>query len=90
MSQKIGMKPALYAGGFDHGRERENFARLTGLLDRPGIETGEAPSVGHTTEFFSENLRSLSFTLADVTSEKVVVRDAGDKVLETVTYEWIH
>jgi hypothetical protein len=90
MSQKVGMKPALYAGGFDHGRERENFARLTGLLDRPGIETGEAPSVGHTPEFFSENLRSLSFTLADVTSEKVVVRDAGDKVLQTVTYEWIH
>jgi len=24
-----------------------------------------------------------------VTSEKVVVRDAGDKVLQTVTYEWI-
>ena len=89
MSQKVGMKPALYAGGFDHGRERENFARLTGLLDRPGIEAGAAPGVGHTPEFFSENLRSLSFTLADVTSEKVVVRDAGDKVLQTVTYEWI-
>jgi len=90
MNQKVAMKPALYAGGFDHGRERENFGRLTSLLDRSGNELSTAPGMAHSPEFFSENLRSLSSTLADVSSEKIIVRDAGDKVLQTVTYEWIH
>jgi hypothetical protein len=90
MNQKVVMKPALYAGGFDHARERENLARLTGLLDRSGNETSTASGMARTPEFFSENLRSLSSTLADVASEKIIVRDGGDKVLQTVTYEWIH
>ncbi len=88
MNQNLATKPALYAAGFDHLRERENYGRLTGLLDRTGNEDGSAPA--HTPEFFSENLFSLSSTLADVASEKIMVRDAGDKVLQTVTYEWIH
>jgi hypothetical protein len=90
MNQKAALKPALFAAGFDHGRERENFSRLTGLLDRAGDNTGGSPGGGHTPEFFSENIGSLSSTLAGVTSEKIVVRDAGDKVLQTVTYEWAH
>jgi hypothetical protein len=90
MNQKAALKPALFAAGFDHGRERENFSRLTGLLDRAGDNTGGSPSGGHTPEFFSENIGSLSSTLAGVTSDKIVVRDAGDKVLQTVTYEWAH
>jgi hypothetical protein len=88
LNQKADLKPALFAAGFDHGRERENFGRLTGLLGRPGDNTGGSPGQGHTPEFFSENIASLSSTLAGVTSEKIVVRDAGDKVLQTVTYEW--
>ena len=87
INQGIEQKPALFAAGFDHGRERENFGRLTGLLDRSGNEAG-SPGRGHTPEFFSENIGSLSSTLAGVTSEKIVVRDAGDKVVQTVTYEW--
>ena len=31
---------------------------------------------------------ALLATLAAVSSEKFVVRDAGDKVLQTVTYQW--
>jgi len=87
MNQKVAAKPALFVGGFDHSRERENFARLTGLLDRSGNGAGGVPGMPHRPEFFSENLQSLSSTLADVASEKIVVRDAGDKVLQTVTYE---
>jgi hypothetical protein len=87
INQKLPLKPALFAAGFDHGRERENFSRLTGLLDRSGNEAG-FPGRGHTPEFFSENIGSLSSALAGVTSEKIVVRDAGDKVVQTVTYEW--
>lgn len=89
MNQKVALKPALFAGGFDHGRERENFGRLTGLLDRSGNDTGGSAGAGHTPEFFSKNIQSLSATLAGVASEKIVVRDAGDKVLQTVTYEWV-
>jgi len=89
MNQKVAMKPALFAGGFDHGRERENFSRLTTLLDRGGDEATGAPGMTHTPQFFSENLQSLSSTLADVASEKIVIRDAGDKVLQTVSYQWI-
>lgn len=88
MNQKAALKPALFAAGFDHGRERENFSRLTELLDRSGNDAGDPAGRGHTPEFFSENIGSLSSTLAGVASEKIVVRDAGDKVLQTVTYEW--
>ena len=88
MNQKVAIKPAVFAAGFDHKHERENFGRLTGLLDRSGNEAGGSPGRGHTPEFFSENIGSLSSALAGLASEKIVVRDAGDKVLETVTYEW--
>jgi hypothetical protein len=90
MNQKTALKPALFAAGFDHRRERENFGRLTGLLDRSGNDASISQGSGHTPEFFSENIGSLSSTLAAVASERIVVRDAGDKVLQTVTYEWAH
>lgn len=88
MTQKAAFKPAVFAAGFEHGRERGDFARLTGLIDRPGVEVGASPGVGHIPEFFSEDIASLSSTLAGVSSEKIVVRDVGDKVTQTVTYEW--
>jgi hypothetical protein len=39
-------------------------------------------------QFFSENMASLSSTLAAVSAEKIMVRTEGEKVLQTVTYEW--
>jgi hypothetical protein len=70
---------------FDHRRERNNFTRLVTLIDRPDMN----PSVGdRQPQFLSENIASLSATLAAVSSEKFVVRDVGDKVLQTVTYQW--
>jgi hypothetical protein len=88
MTQKVVSKPAVFAAGFDHGRERGSFIRLTGLIDRTGVEVGTPAGAGHIPEFFSENIASLSSMLAGVSSEKIVVRDAGDKVMQTVTYEW--
>jgi len=35
-------------------------------------------------QFFSENMASLSATLAGISAEKIMVRVEGDKVLETV------
>jgi hypothetical protein len=90
MTQKAASRPAVFAAGFDHDRERGSFARLTGLIDRPGVSVDAARGAGHIPEFFSENIASLSFMLAGVSSEKIVVRDAGDKVMQTVTYEWAH
>ena len=83
-NQKTTLKPAVFAAGFDHQRERDNFVRLTGLLDKPegGSEAGSTPN------FFSDNIASLSSALAGISSERIVVRGAGNKVSETVTYEW--
>jgi hypothetical protein len=85
-SQKAATTPAVFISGFSHARERERFTRLTGLLDNQSA--GERGAAGHMPEFFSENIASLSAVLARVGSEKIVIRDAGDKVLQTVTYEW--
>jgi hypothetical protein len=83
-NQKTALKPAVFAAGFDHHKERDNFARLTGLLDK---SAGGSAS-GSTPNFFSDNIASLSSALADLSSERIVVRDAGNKVSQTVTYEW--
>ena len=83
-NQKTTLKPAVFAAGFDHQKERDNFVRLTSLLDKPEGGSG----AGSTPNFFSDNIASLSSALAGLSSEKIVVRDAGNKVSETVTYEW--
>ena len=87
-NRKPDLKPAVFVAGFSHQRERANFARISGSLDRPSMAPPEASHMQREPQFFSENLASLSATLAGVSAESVVVRDAGDKVLQTVTYEW--
>jgi hypothetical protein len=84
-NQKTVASPAVYVAGFGHARERENFGRFTGLLDRSSNDAAGA----NAPQFFSGNILSLSSTLSGVASEKIVIRDAGDKVLQTVTYEWV-
>ncbi len=83
-NQKTTLKPAVFVAGFDHQREKGNFARLTGLLDGPAGGSG----AGSTPSFFSDNIASLSSALGSLSSERIVVRDAGNKVSQTVTYEW--
>jgi hypothetical protein len=81
-----GAQPAMFLAGWSHARERARFVRMTRLLDgQSGGEEGEASRVP---EFFSGNMASLSSVLAGFSSQKVVVRDAGDKVLQSVAYEW--
>jgi len=88
MNQKASQKPAVFVGGFHHARERENFSRLTRLLDRPGANPRSAAPSEPYPQFFSDNLASFSAALAGVSSQTIVIRDASDKVLQTVTYEW--
>jgi hypothetical protein len=81
-------KPATFIAGFDHRRERENFSGFTSAVDRPDVSQQGAPGSGRTPQFFSENIASLSTTLSDISSERIVVRSAGEKELQTVTYKW--
>jgi hypothetical protein len=90
MNRKVDLKPAEFVAGFDHQRERENFARLAAMVDRPDGNASGGAGPERQPQFFSENIASLSSTLAGLSSEKIVVRDAGDRVLQTVTYEWSH
>ncbi len=87
-NRKSDAKPALFLAEFNHQRERENFARLTSVVDRPDLNPSGAGRAQGQPQFFSENIASLSTALAAVSSEKIVVRDAGDRVLQTVTYQW--
>ena len=75
---------AILTAVFDHQRERENFVTLTKTLD---LGSG-SPRNGGSPEFFSENIASLSFTLKGISSEKIVIRDAGDRQTQTVIYAW--
>ncbi len=88
MSQKPAPKPAVLVAGFHHAREHENFARLTGLLDRANANSKGAAASEAYPQFFSGNLASFSSALAGVSSQTIVIREASDRVLQTVTYEW--
>ena len=85
--KKLDRKPLEYYAGFNHQRERENFTRFTGLIDRPSTPTPFEGSERQP-QFFSGNVASLSTTLADVSSERIEIRSDGGTVKQTVTYEW--
>ena len=84
LNKKPSALAAVFAASFDHQRERENFVALTTMLD---LGSG-TPTNGGSPEFFSGNIASLSFTLKNISSEKIVVRDAGDRQTQTVIYAW--
>ena len=86
-SRKGDAKPAALIANFNHRRERDDFLRLTTLIDRPSMNPGDE-AAQHEPQFFSESMPGLSSTLNGVASEKIVIRDAGDKELQTVTYQW--
>jgi hypothetical protein len=76
-------QPATYAAGFSHARERENFYKLTALLDQGARSTESEP------QFFSQNIASFSRTISKLESEEVITRRTKDKIQQTVTYRWI-
>ncbi len=83
MNKQSTATPSMFAAGFDHQRERENFAALAKLLDF-GAQSGGTDGPA----FFSENIASLSDALRDVSSEKITIRDASDRQTQTVVYTW--
>jgi hypothetical protein len=87
-NRKSDVQPAVFIAGFNHSHERANFARFAGAIDRPNLAQFNVPGMERQPQFFSENMASLSSTLAAVGAERVTVRTDGAKVLQTVTYEW--
>ncbi len=87
---KLDRKPLEYYAGFNHQRERENFTRFTGLVDHPSTPTRFENHSEREPQFFSGNMASLSTTLANVSSERIEIRDDEGTVKQTVTYEWSH
>jgi hypothetical protein len=91
-NRKSDVKPVVFVAGLNHSRERANFARLSDVVDRPNLAQsnvpGNTPGMERQPQFFSENMASLSSTLAGVSAERITVRTEGDRILQTVTYEW--
>ena len=87
-NRRSDVEPAAFIAGFNHSRERANFARFSGVVDRPNLAQSKVPGKERQPQFVSENMASLSSTLAGVSSENIRVRVDGDKVMQTVTYEW--
>ncbi len=86
IAEKNQTEPATYVAGFRHDTERENFYKLTSVLDRGGQnQFGRSDSEP---QFFSQNVGSLSRTLSGVKSESVTMRRVGGRDLQTVRYEW--
>jgi hypothetical protein len=89
VNRKIEARPVTFVAGFDHQHERENFSRFASSVDRPDRNQQDGPANARTPQFFSENIASLSSTLAGISSERIVVRSEGDKELQTVIYKWV-
>jgi hypothetical protein len=86
-SQHVLAESAIYCAGFDHARERQNFYRLTSLIDQPS-RASAANNESREPQFFSQNVASLSQTLAAVKSQSIVVRRKAGVESQTALYEW--
>ncbi|MBZ5515829.1 MAG: hypothetical protein LAN62_13490 [Acidobacteriia bacterium] len=88
MSGAVGKEGGVYAAGFRHAAERSDIVRMTRLIEAPFAQQfgGGGGLGGHEPWFFSENLASLSLSLARVESESILVRDRGPLVSQTVIY----
>jgi hypothetical protein len=74
-----------YAAGFRHERERHNYAVWMSQLNMvrsPANQSGAEPI-----DFLSQNLVSLSETLARIRSASIQVTAQGETMKQTVVYE---
>lgn len=87
MDRQSTAQPAALIAGFDHARESGNFKQFSSIVDRNAPNDG-FPNPTREPQFFSENMASLSQMLGGVSSEKILERKDGNKLLQTVTYDW--
>ncbi|MGH8702518.1 MAG: hypothetical protein ACREVR_15305 [Burkholderiales bacterium] len=79
---------AVYSAGFRHTRERENFYRMMRWMDYPSAAS-MGSSEGREPMFFSENMASLSRSLAGVDEVSMITHQEGDKTRQTVIYRLV-
>ena len=87
-NRKSTREPAELIAGFNHDRERANFSRFAGLIDRPNTISDSLQNSEHRPQFFSGNMSSLSTIMAAVSAARIEVREEGGKVRQSVIYEW--
>ena len=85
-SRKPTRAPLELFAGFRHDREGGNFERFVRLIDRPAGASSENGM--REPQFFSGNMKSLSTTLSAVAAERIEIRSDGEKVRQSVSYEW--
>jgi hypothetical protein len=89
-------KGAWYTSRLEHKRESGNFVKMMRSIEGAGPtnagSTDRNPEHGNDStrqpKFFSDNIGSLSRTLARVDSESIEVHDMGDREVQTVHYHW--
>jgi hypothetical protein len=90
-------RDVTYAAVFQHSpREQQVFQQIASRLDAAGhsrnstaaSEGGGAGSDGQTPPFFSGNIASLSRMFAHVSRESIEEKDQGERVTQTVVYQW--
>jgi hypothetical protein len=88
ISNSPGNVQGVYAAGFRHAAAREDLVKMMRLIEAPWAPQAItlAQPGGHEPWFFSENLASLSQSLARVQSVSIVVQDRGPLVWQTVVY----
>jgi hypothetical protein len=79
---------SVYTARFNHARESVNFLKMVRLMDTPNIQPSQVAGGigGREPQFFSENIASLSRTLARVESASIAVDDRGPSVSVRVVY----
>lgn len=87
-SRKSDRQPAVLLAGFNHRVERPNLARFANVVDRPNARIINPANRRGEPQFFSNNIASLSASLAAVSGEKIEIRSEGNKERQTVIYEW--
>jgi hypothetical protein len=84
MDQKPNAQPAIYIASFDHQRERENYYKLTSLIDHTSTNQPDNSEP----RFFSQDVASLSRTLSGVKSQTVTRTRDGMIERQSVVYIW--
>jgi hypothetical protein len=62
--------------------------RFSNAVDRSNATIVNAGNRRGEPQFFSNNIATLSSTLAAVSGEKIEIRSEGNKERQTVIYEW--
>ncbi len=77
-----------YAARFNHALESADFTKMMRLIDYPNSPSSPTTGTvgGREPQFFSQNIASLSHTLARVSSASIVVGDQGPSVSVRVVY----